>query len=862
MKSLKIFIGVLLMCSFIFAQADFEKRAQELVNKMTLEEKVGEMVNAAHGVPRLGIDPYNWWNECLHGVARNGIATVFPQAIGLASTWNTDLIYEVADVISFEGRAKHHEALRTTGNIQYSGLTFWTPNINIFRDPRWGRGQETYGEDPFLTSKIGVAFVKGIQGNDPKYFKAIATAKHYVVHSGPEPDRHHFDAILSKKDMFDTYMPAFEALVKEGKVYSIMGAYNRTNGEACCASDYLLNDILRKQWGFDGYVVSDCGAINDIWANHKLVATAPKAAAIAVKRGCELNCGGIYPHLIDAVKMGMITEKEIDLAVYRLMLARFKLGMFDDPADVPFADTPISINACEAHQKLSLKTARESIVLLKNENDLLPLSKDIKSIAVVGPNANDLDVLYGNYNGFAENPITILEGIKNRVGDKIDVKYAKGCDLAPISETNLASIPSKNLSTGDKKGLIGEYFNNMILDGKPVLTKTDKIIDFNWQASGAVEELGRDNYSIRWTGYLVPDISGTYLLGVKSDDGFRLYIDEKLHVESWRQQGATTYSEKIELKAGKKYKIKLEYFEKTGDASCQLCWKVPESEDFIEKQMLAQNEEALKITMESDVVVMVGGISPRLEGEEMRVKIDGFNGGDRTHLKLPVTQIELLKKLKETGKPVVLVLANGSALAINWSNENIPAILTVGYPGQEGGNAVADVLFGDYNPAGRLPVTYYKSVDDLPDFNEYAMKDRTYRYFQGDALYPFGYGLSFTDFQYKSLKLSDKKISDNDEITVKIKVRNNGNFDGDEVIQIYITKDKSKLWLENKRLVGFKRVNIKKGKTKEIEISVKAKDFRSFDEKLDKYVVEKGKYQILVGKSSEEILLTKEITVK
>lgn len=859
MKKLFVFI---LLINLVFAQSDFEKRAKELVSQMTLEEKVGEMVHESHGIPRLGIDSYNWWNECLHGVARNGIATVFPQAIGLASTWNIDLIYNVADVISTEGRAKHHEALRTTENIQYSGLTYWTPNINIFRDPRWGRGQETYGEDPFLTGQIGTAFVKGIQGNDPKYFKAIATAKHYVVHSGPEPDRHHFDAITSKKDMFDTYMPAFEALVKDAKVYSIMGAYNRTNGEACCASDYLLNDILRKQWGFDGYIVSDCGAIGDIYAQHKLVATAPEAAAIAVKNGCELNCGGVYPHLKDAVKMRLISEEDIDLAVYRLMLARMKLGMFDDPKVVPFADTPFSVNACDDHSRLALRTAQESIVLLKNENNVLPLSKDIKSIAVIGPNADDEDVLYGNYNGLAEDPVTVLEGIKNKVGDKIKVNYAKGCALAPLSGSNLVPIPSKNLSTGDEKGLKGEYFNNMNLEGNPVLTRTDSDIDFDWGQKAAIDEVGRENYSVRWSGFLIPDAAGIYLLGVKSDDGFRLYIDEKLHVESWRNQGATTYSEKIELESGRKYKIRLEYYENMGDASCQLGWYIPSSEDFLKQQVVNMSNEAIGLAKKSDAVVFVGGISPRLEGEEMPVNIDGFNGGDRTHLKLPAIQVELLKKLQATGKPVVLVLANGSALAVNWCNDNIPAILTAGYPGQEGGTAVADVLFGDYNPAGRLPVTYYKSVDDLPDFNSYAMKDRTYRYFQGEALYSFGYGLSFTNFDYKNVKLSDKKVSADDEVKVKVKIKNTGKFNGDEVVQIYITKDKSKLWLENKRLVGFDRINIKKGETLVVKIPIKVKDFRSYDELLSDYVVEKGKYQILVGKSSDDIQLKAEIVVK
>jgi beta-glucosidase len=565
------------------------QRVDDLVARMTLPEKVSQMVHAAPPIERLGVPEYNWWNECLHGVGRAGIATVFPQAIGLAATWNLDLMAQVATAISDEARAKHHAALHQGERGIYQGLTFWTPNINIFRDPRWGRGQETYGEDPYLTARMGVTFVKGLQGDDPRYLKLVATPKHFAVHSGPEHARHHFNAIADARDLRLTYLPAFEACVREAGAVSVMGAYNRTNGEPCCASPTLLGKLLRDEWGFEGYVVSDCWAIGDIYKHHQVVGTLPEAAALAVNAGCDLNCGEAFAALLIAERQALIDEATIDRAVRRLFTARFRLGMFDPPERVPYARLPISVNDSSEHRALALRAARESIVLLKNTGGLLPLSKGIQRIAVIGPNADDPLVLLGNYNGTPSSSVTPLAGIRAKA-PRAEVSYARGCDI----------------------------------------------------------------------------------------------IDE----------GVTDYA------------------------------------------------EAIRSAERADVVLFFAGISQRIEGEEGQE--EGVGGGmrskgDRTDINLPVVQDDLLRMLHATGKPIVLVLLNGSALAVNWADENLPAIVEAWYPGEEGGTAIADVLFGDYNPGGKLPVTFYQAAADLPPFEYYRMEGRTYRYFRGRPLYPFGH---------------------------------------------------------------------------------------------------------------------------
>ena len=832
-----------------------DQRVEDLVSRMTLEEKISQMQYNAPAIEHLKIPEYNWWNECLHGVARAGIATVFPQAIGLAATWNIDLMYEIASVTSTEARAKHHEFVRQGQRGIYQGLTFWSPNINIFRDPRWGRGQETYGEDPYLTAKMGVAFVKGLQGDHPKYLKVVATPKHFAVHSGPEPDRHHFDAIATEQDLRETYLPAFEVCVKEGKAYSVMGAYNRYMGEVCCASQKLLEQILRDEWKFDGYVVSDCGAIRDIYENHQIVDSPEEAAALAVKAGCDLNCGKIYPNLLQAVQKGLITEEEIDVSVKRLFKARFLLGMFDPPEMVPYTQIPFEKNDCKEHRQLSLKAAQESIVLLKNQNDFLQLNKNLKSIAIVGPNANDVEVMLGNYKGVPSKPVTVLEGIKGKLLAATNVEYTKGCDIVFPTSVPLNPIPASALKSRDNnkkgKGLLGEYFANMNLEGNPTLVKFDNKIDFDWKSNPPGQGMKREQFSVRWTGLLVPTESGDYELGVRCDDGFRLYVDDRLFLEEWRDYALRTRQKSISLEANREYSFRLEYYENTGGAMVMLGWQKPGEKQKFYDEIDREFHKAVEMASESDVTIMVGGISPALEGEEMPVDMKGFKGGDRTDLELPETQQKLLKALHETGKPLVLVLMSGSALSVNWADENISAIIHAWYPGQEGGTAIADVLFGEYNPAGRLPVTFYKSVDQLPPFEDYNMTNRTYRYFKGEPLYPFGYGLSYTDFEYKNLIINPQKIGKQGSLTVKVDVRNTGKISGDEVVQLYITDKKSSLPAPIKSLKGFQRFHLKPGEQKTISFKVLPEQIALYDEQQG-WIVEGGEFEIMVGGSSHK----------
>ena len=696
-----------------------DERVSDLVSHLTMEEKVSQMQNAAPAIPRMGVPAYNWWSECLHGVGRNGIATVFPQAIGMAATWDPGLIEEEGDLVSTEARAKYRTAMKAGQHGVYQGLTFYSPNINIFRDPRWGRGQETYGEDPFLTARIGVAFVKGLQGRDPRYIKVVATAKHFAVHSGPESSRHKFDAWCSDRDLFETYLPAFEALVREGPVYSVMGAYNRFRNEPCCASPYLLDDILRKRWGFMGYITSDCGAIWDIWHGHALLADSVRPAAMGLRAGCDLVCGDDYTSLVEAVHKGYITETEIDQAVTRLFTARFRLGMFDPDSIVSWAGITPADTIGSRH--LALKVARESIVLLKNEKHLLPLSKAIKSIAVIGPYADRISVLLGNYNGTPAHPVTILEGIREKTGNTARVTYAMGA--AGPEDTGL---PGRKLHKGRGKMM----------------------------------------------------------------------------------------------------------------------------------------RDAMEAAKNSEVIIFAGGISPELEGEELQVEIPGFSGGDRTTLDLPANQTDLLQKLRQTGKPVVLVLTNGSAMSVNWEVANLAAIVEAWYPGEAGGNAVADVLFGDYNPAGRLPVTFYRSVKDLPPFDDYAMKGRTYRYFYGNPLFVFGHGLSYTSFEYRDAVADKRQYQPADTVALTIRINNTGSMAGDEVIQVYVKKEGTAFERPLKSLAGFSRVHLDPGIEKTIVVRIPVKEFRIYDPEKANYIVEPGKYQLMIGASSADIRLEREVGVK
>ncbi len=819
------------------SELSIERRVDDLVSKMTLEEKASQMINSSKAIPRLQIPEYDWWNEGLHGVARAGIATVFPQAIALAASWNSDLMFKVADVISTEARAKHHEFVRQGDRSIYKGLTYWSPNINIFRDPRWGRGQETYGEDPYLTSRMGVAFIKGLQGSDPKYLKIVATPKHYAVHSGPEPDRHTFNAITNNRDLYETYLPAFEAAIKEANARSVMCAYNRFMGEACCGSPALLKKILREDWGFNGYVVSDCGAIDDIFANHKIVETPYEAAALAIKSGTDLECGRVYEKaIIEAVNKKLLTEDDLNISLKRLFTERFKLGMFDPPEMVEYAQIPFEKNDSGEHRKLSITAAHESIVLLKNSNNILPLKKDLKRIAVIGPTADSYQMLLGNYNGTPSKHVTPLQGIINKVGNKTKIEFEKGCNL--VEEGAIINNLSSNiLSFDSRQGLKAEYFNNPELKGKPFFEKIDPLDNDNWIWGTRMPNLrNMSEYSIRWSGKINPQASGNYKFTIKGGNGYRIYIDSNLLVEDWTEHSYTSKSGIINLENNKSYDIKIEFFKKSGRGELLVEWQLLNDDPF---------EKAIEIAQKSDVVVFVGGITPQLEGEEMRVDHEGFKGGDRTSLSIPKVQLNLLKAIHATGKPVVLILTSGSALAVNWENENIPAIIQLWYPGQEGGTALADVLFGDYNPAGRLPVTFYKSENDLPPFDDYDMKGRTYRYFEKEPLFPFGYGLSYAKFTYSNLILP-KDIKAGEDINISIDVKNSGSIAGDEVVQLYVKDLEASVPTAIHSLQGFKRINLKQGEVQTVNFILKPRQISVINKEANR-IVEPGIFEIFCG---------------
>ncbi len=851
----------------------FDERAADLVARMTLEERVSQLQNAAPAIPRLGVPAYEWWNEALHGVARAGPATVFPQAIGLAATFDTKLMLEEATAISDEARAKHAEALRHDEHGRYQGLTFWSPNINIFRDPRWGRGQETYGEDPYLTARMGVAFVEGMQGSDPHYLKVVATAKHYVVHSGPEPERHHFDVHPSEIDLHETYLPAFRALVQEAHVASVMGAYNRVNGESASASPRLLQDILRKQWGFKGYVVSDCDAVADIFTQHKIVATAEQAAALALRSGLDLNCGKTFGALVDAVHHGLVNEADVDEAARRLMRARFELGMFDPPERVPWTHIPYSVNQSPQHDRLARRAAQSSIVLLKNEHNTLPLSRNLRSIAVIGPTADEIMSLLGNYYGTPAAPVTILQGIRDAVGPNARVIYARGADLVEGREDARAApvIDSKYLrpqAGSPAQGLRGEYFNGGDFAGKPNLTRVDPRVAFRWDrvsptddlvARGelpAAQALGSEHFCVRWSGQLLPPVSGRYQIEVGADDGFRLYIDNRLVLDAWQTTSRLqSKSVSLDLQAAKAYEIRLEYFQDTRDAEVRLAWRLP--------GFKPPFDEALDAARGADAIVFAGGLTGDVEGEQMKVNYPGFSGGDRTDLRLPATQERLLQALQATGKPVVLVLTTGSALAVDWAKAHIPAILVAWYPGQRGGNAVADVLFGDVNPAGRLPVTFYKATQKLPAFDDYSMQGRTYRYFEDEPLYPFGYGLSYTSFGYSGLALDHTSVARGGTIHASVRVKNVGARAGDEVVQLYVKPPDTGFPRPRKELRGFRRITLAPGEEQEVSFTLQPdKDATRYDARKKGFTVDPGRYEVQIGASSADIRQKAAFTVR
>jgi beta-glucosidase len=799
-----------------------DQRVDDLVARMTLEEKASQVVHSAAAIPRLQVPAYNWWTEALHGVA-SGVATVFPEPIGLAATFDTPLIHTMAVVIGTEARAKHLEDIRH-GNYLGVGLDFWAPNLNVFRDPRWGRGQETYGEDPYLTGRMGVAYVTGMQGDDPRYLRVISTPKHYAVHSGPEPLRHTMDVRVSKHDEEDTYLWAFRAAVTEGKAGSVMCVYNRVNGEPGCANSFLLEDQLRDKWKFQGYVVSDCDAVLDIYRGHHFVKSAAEAGAISIKRGTDLDCndpGNDYSRYVDAVKQGLMTEKDLDVAVKRLMRARFELGMFDPPQMVSYAQIPFSENDSEAHRQLALQAARESMVLLKNDG-VLPLPQDTKKIAVIGPLADQIEVLEGNYAGSPSRATTALDGIRKQFPNA-RVRFAPGTFFLHSNDP----IPAWALSTDDgKPGLKAEYFQGRDLQGDPVAARTDPQVDFVFTGRNPVPGLGPDNFSARWSGFVKPKVSGTYYVGVRGDDGCRLYFEGKLIVDQWSICGSSTV--KIRLEKGHKYALKLEYYQGGGGADVRLVWSAPQSDPL---------KVALSEAKKADVVIAVVGITPELEGEEMPIDIPGFKGGDRTSLEIPKPEEDLLEALKATHKTLVIVLMNGSALAVNWANQNANAILEAWYAGEEGGSAIAETLAGTNNPAGRLPITFYKGVDQLPPFEDYAMKNRTYRYFTGDPLYPFGFGLSYTKFAYSNLKLSSLTLDAGASLEVDADVHNTGSRDGDEVAELYLVPPQT-AGSPRRTLRAFTRVHVPANATQHLHFTLNPRDLSTVNEAGDRYVLE------------------------
>lgn len=795
-----------------------QERARDIVSRMTLEEKAAQLGHTAPAIPRLGVPQYNWWNEGLHGVARAGIATVFPQAIGMAAAWDTALLRKVGDTVATEFRAKFLERrLSNGGSDFYRGLTVWSPNINIFRDPRWGRGQETYGEDPYLSGQLGVAYITGLQGTDPRFPKVIATSKHFAVHSGPESNRHREDVHPSAYDLEDTYLPAFRATVTEGKVKSVMCVYNAVYGVPGCASTMLMEDTLRKSWGFAGYVVSDCGAAANIYRADALhyTKTAPEGVAVGIKAGMDLICGDYRNNMttdadsiVTAVKAGLLPQAVVDRAAERLFTARVQLGLFDPK--LPFPEITAKDYDTPEHHALSRKMAEASMVLLKNEGGLLPIKGNPRTIAVIGPNADSADALVGNYYGTPSKPVTVLDGLRARY-PQAKIVYAQGTGLIGPAEVPVSDDVLCVDAACATKGLKVEYFNGTNLEGPPTKTEVSANARLEWR--------GDRETSARWTGTLVAPQSGEYNFRFASENGYRVFIGDTLVVDEWGVGDAPSIlSGKIVLEQGRRYPIRVEGFQRGARSSQQLIWSLP----------TPAGDQAVEAAKAADLVVFVGGLSARIEGEEMKVQAPGFAGGDRTSLDLPAPQQTLLERLHATGKPMVLVLMNGSALAVNWADKNIPAIVEAWYPGGEGGHAVASLLAGDFSPAGRLPVTFYKSAEQLPAFSDYSMKGRTYRYFTGEALYPFGHGLSYTRFRYDMPKLSTTRVGADGKVQVSVTVSNVGDRDGDEVVQLYVAHPGVGA-APVRTLARFQRVHLKKGQKQQVSFALDARSLSLVD---------------------------------
>jgi beta-glucosidase len=813
-----------------------EQRAMALVSRMTLAEKAEQLGHAAPAIPRLRVPQYNWWNEGLHGVARAGVATVFPQAIGMAATWDVRLIQEAADAIATEFRAKYVEHVQPDGGTeQYRGLTVWSPNVNIFRDPRWGRGQETYGEDPYLTSRIGVAFVQGLQGNDPRYLKTVATPKHFAVHSGPESNRHKENVRVSPHDLHDTYLPAFRATVIEGKARSVMCAYNAVDGIPACASEPLLDRYLRKSWGFQGFVVTDCGAAANIYRADALHFSPTPEAGVAAgfEAGMDLICGDYRnrmttdaPAIVAAVQQGLLPEAVIDRALQRIFTGRFALGLFDPPGAVPHSKITKRDYDTPAHRALSLRVAQASLVLLRNAGGLLPLKTAPRAIAVIGPNADSVEALLGNYNGTPSQPVTVVEGIRRRFPQS-NVIHAQGMGLTGPMETPVPIDALCPDAACAMRGLRAEHFDNPDLAGTPISTETGAA-ELRWSE--------RRSTSVRWTGTLTAPETGEYQFGFVSNQGYRIWIDGKLIANDWSERDAPAAAGgKIRLEAKRAYAVKIEASQWGRRGDQRWVWSLPSY----------TGDDAVAAARQADVVVMVAGLSARIEGEELRFTAPGFRGGDRTSLDLPGPQQALLERVAALGKPVVLVLMNGSAMAVNWAERHVPAIVQAWYPGGEGGTAIAALLAGDFSPAGRLPVTFYKSVEQLPPFSDYSMSRRTYRYFDGEPLYPFGYGQSFTTFAYDNARPSAPRIPATGTVTVSVDVTNTGGMASDEVVQLYLAHV-GVAGAPRRTLQGFQRIHLTPGERKTVDFTLRDRALSVVDVAGQRKIVP-GKIEVWVG---------------
>jgi beta-glucosidase len=830
-------IGMVVLAAGVQAAPDEAvARAQTLVAKMTLPEKVAQLQAEAPSIPRLGVPGYNWWNEGLHGLARGGFATVFPQAIGLAGTWDPGLLQKVGTAVSVEARARFNALGAHGDHGRYQGLTIWSPNINIDRDPRWGRGQETYGEDPYLASRLATAFIHGIQGDDPAHPRAIATPKHFAVHSGPEFGRHGFDVDVSPHDLEATYLPAFRAAITEGHAGSVMCAYNALHGTPVCADKALLATTLREAWGFDGYVVSDCDAIDDMTHFHYYKPDDAQSSVAAIEAGTDLDCGNAYASLGEAVRKGYVKESVLDTALVRLFAARYRLGIMGGNKDDPYARIGSDQIDSPAHRKLALQAALESMVLLKNVHDTLPLPAGVK-LAVVGPNADTVETLEASYHGTARDPVTPLEGLRQRFGAG-HVTYAQGSSVAagvPIP------IPETALRSGSTPGLKGEYFDRADFSGTPRVTRIDRTIDFDWDHVAPAKALNADHYAVRWTGELVPPGAGDYTLAVHVDrcfdcrghDPVRLYLDGKKIIDD--AGGGAGMQASVHFKDALPHTIRLEMVHMGQDQGIRLQWLAPPE---------AQLSKAMSAVKRADVIIAFVGLSPDVEGEELPIDVPGFDHGDRTDVALPAAQRALLERVAASGKPLVVVLMAGGAVSLDWAQQHADAILDAWYPGESGGAAIAQVLAGDYDPAGRLPVTFYRSTRDLPPYVSYAMTGRTYRYFDGTPLYPFGYGLSYTTFAYANPELSTTHLKAGAALKVAAEVRNSGARAGDEVVEVYL--DAPDPQAPRHALVGFRRVHLESGESRRTEFKLAPRQLSTVDAAGHRAVVA-GRYRVFIG---------------